>query len=160
MDINEVKRELDYINSQLKTSSTIHEQIERSLQKLGSIGYPKDRIEEIRRQFTIPIDQRKPIEIIMLKDSISLEGPFLEMIWAAYQMMNGRKVVPRYETLGTHHDVLVQSYDHSILYECTGQSPMTQEKINRLRNDAFDLADRIGKMGEPPLKEVLLVSSS
>lgn len=96
---------------------------------------------------------------IKLVNSISLEGPFLEKVWAAYQLMNYREVVPRYETLGTHHDVLVKLSSHHILYECTGQYPMTRDKINRLRNDAFDLADRLTRLNEPPLKEVVLVSS-
>ncbi|MCL0099224.1 hypothetical protein M1O16_05280 [Dehalococcoidia bacterium] len=94
---------------------------------------------------------------IVFDGSITLEGPFLEQVWAAYLLSQGKEVVARYDTLGTHHDVLVKSYDSHILYECTGQAEMTSEKIDRLQSDAFDLAKKLSMLGEPPLKEVVLV---
>ena len=97
---------------------------------------------------------------IILNGFNTLEGPFLEKIWAAYLLKIGKNVVERYETGGYHHDVLVKEYSQSILYECTGQKEMTEQKINKLRADTFKIAKEIEKMGEPPLKKVILVSAT
>ena len=89
---------------------------------------------------------------------ITLEGRFLEKLWAAYLFSKGEKVCKRYETGGFHHDVLTQDHD-STLYECTGQKEMTNAKINRLVNDASQIKDAIQKEGEQPLTSVKLVAS-
>ena len=97
---------------------------------------------------------------IILRDGITLEGPLLEHLWGALQVHQHATVVPRYETLGSHHDILVTAGDHSIMYETTGQSQMSVEKVDRLSNDALQLSDRLQRAGEPPLKEVFLVSTT
>lgn len=97
---------------------------------------------------------------IILDGFNTLEGPFLEKVWAAYLLKMGKNVVERYETGGYHHDVLVNEYSQSILYECTGQKEMSEEKINKLRADTFKIAKAIEKTGEPPLKKVVLISAT
>lgn len=97
---------------------------------------------------------------IILDGFNTLEGPFLEKIWAAYLLKKGKNVVERYETGGYHHDVLVNEYSQSILYECTGQKEMTEEKINKLRADTFKIAKEMEKEGDPPLKKVVLISAT
>jgi hypothetical protein len=95
---------------------------------------------------------------IVLDGFITLEGRFLEKLWAAYLFNKGEKVCERYETGGFHHDVLTQGYD-STLYECTGQKEITTAKIDKLVNDASQIKDAIQKEGEQPLKSVKLVVS-
>ena len=94
---------------------------------------------------------------IVLDGFITLEGRFLEKLWAAYLMSKGERVCERCESGGYHHDVLTQTY-YSTLYECTGQKHMTSDKINKLVNDAAQIKDALLKEGEPPLKKVKLVS--
>lgn len=98
---------------------------------------------------------------IVLDGFITLEGRFLEKLWAAYLMSKGETVCERYETGGIHHDVLTQSYDSHTLYECTGQERFTAEKINRLRRDALLIKQEINKeTASRPLKKVVLISST
>lgn len=99
-------------------------------------------------------------EDILLEGKMTIEGPFLEKLWAAFQISKFRRVVPRYETLGTHHDLLVTNTENSTVYECTGQAEMTEKKIHKFVNDVQQLQDRLEKAGEPPLKEAILVSTT
>jgi hypothetical protein len=100
-------------------------------------------------------DERK----IVLDGFITLEGRFLEKLWAAYLMTQYKTVRERLETGGYHHDILFSDGVTSTLCECTGQQQMTPQKIEKLGRDAFLIRDAIRNEGETPLKKVILIAA-
>lgn len=115
--------------------------------------------------------------VITMSGGITLEGPFLEQVWAAYLVKEGHGVAvrrghggdvqwgaglaPKYETLGSHHDVLLQGYDGSCtLYECTGQAQMPGDKIKKFAEDVRGLAAVLPLAGHGRLTRAVLVSAS
>ena len=68
------------------------------------------------------------VTYIQLEGALLLEGPFLEQIMAAYLLRSGDNVLPRIETRGILHDILVKTYNGYIVYECTGQREITEKK--------------------------------
>jgi len=94
-----------------------------------------------------------------LEGYLSLEGPLLESVVALHLMSTGCKVVPRRSSYGIHHDVLVEVYDGYAFYECTGQAEITVEKIDKFRNDALRLRERLEKMEGRKLKKCVFVAA-
>lgn len=88
-----------------------------------------------------------------------LEGPFLEQVVAGYLVKNGKEVVPRLETGGIPHDILVKSYDGYIVYECTGQREITEQKIDRFHSVIFKLHDILKKIEGKGIIEAVFTAS-
>ena len=97
-----------------------------------------------------------PIE---LEGYLSLEGPLLESIVALHLMVMGHGIVPRRSSYGVHHDILVGACDGYVFYECTGQGEITVEKIDRFRNDALKLKERLEKIESRTLRKCVFVAA-
>jgi hypothetical protein len=90
-----------------------------------------------------------------------LEGPFLEQVMAAYLLKIGKKVVPRVETGGILHDILVEGYDGFIVYECTGQRDIKEDKIDRFHSQVLELHDTLKMLeGKGVVEAVFAVAAS
>lgn len=101
---------------------------------------------------------------VYLAGSVSLEGPFLEKLWAAYQLTRGQ-VVPRHYTgygaVMVRHDVLVLHGDlGATAFQCVGQPEMTEAGMNMFAENMVALARVLEQLEEPPLREAVLVSSA
>jgi hypothetical protein len=97
--------------------------------------------------------------VIEFSGRLSLEGPLLESVFAAYLMSRGYKVVDRIETRGIQHDILVESYDGYVFYECTGQESITEQKVNRFLFDIFRLDEVLRESyGKGLVKAVFVVA--
>jgi len=75
-------------------------------------------------------------------------------------MVTGHRIVPRRSSYGIHHDILVDAYDGYIFYECTGQAEITVEKIDRFRNDALKLKERLEKIEKKTLKKCVFIAAA
>lgn len=73
---------------------------------------------------------------------LTVEGWLLEMAYAALCVSRGEQVVPRYETLGVIHDVLLENNDGYVFCECVGESGISIEKLNLLENSIITLNSR------------------
>ncbi|MEM2216711.1 MAG: hypothetical protein QXP57_09145 [Nitrososphaerota archaeon] len=78
-------------------------------------------------------------QLVEFEGSVSLEGPLLESIYAAYLMRMGRELVKAIETRGVQHDILETTHDGFIFYECTGQEVIKENKIHRFLDDILRL---------------------
>lgn len=90
---------------------------------------------------------------------LSLEGPLLESIVALHLMTTGYNIVPRRSSYGVHHDILVEVYGGYTFYECSGQAEITVEKIDKFRNDALRLKERLEKIEGKTLKKCVFVAA-
>jgi hypothetical protein len=79
--------------------------------------------------------------------ALSLEGPFLECVYATYLLLRGKRVVERSITGGVQHDILVEDADGFEFYELTGQARIDWDKIARFRDSINHLADYFRKEG-------------
>lgn len=61
-----IENELRYVQTQLRIQEAIHGMVEKSLAKLKGLGYPTEKIENIRKEFEKPMQERKPTEIAPL----------------------------------------------------------------------------------------------
>jgi hypothetical protein len=77
----------------------------------------------------------------------SLEGPFLECVYAAHLLLKGKRVVERSMTGGVQHDVLVEDAVGFEFYELTGQASIERDKVARFRDAINQLADYLKKEG-------------
>lgn len=75
--------------------------------------------------------------------NLTLEGWLLEMAYAALCVSRGEKVVPRYETLGVIHDVLLEQSDGYVFCECVGEDGISIEKLNFFESSIMTLNSRL-----------------
>jgi len=103
------------------------------------------------------MDEEKFIE---LEGSMILEGPFLELIMASYLLSKGENIVPRLETGGISHDILVKRANGFVLYECTGQRDIGESKIDKFHYDILELDDVLKKLEGKGIIEAVFVTST
>jgi hypothetical protein len=106
--------------------------------------------------FSLSEASKKPIE---LEGYMLLEGPFLEQVMAAYLLRMGKSVIPKVETAGISHDVLVKTYDGYIVYECTGQRDIKEDKIDKFHYEVLELHDALKKLEGSGVVEAVFVAS-
>lgn len=82
-----------------------------------------------------------------LSGALSLEGPFLECVYATHLLLKGKRVVERSMTGGVQHDILVEDADGFEFYELTGQERIDRDKVARFRDTINQLADYLKKEG-------------
>jgi hypothetical protein len=82
---------------------------------------------------------------VEMDGALRLEGVFLEKVFAAYAISKGLRVVPRPETEGKPHDVLLEQYNGFVHCECTGLAEITSSKVERFYYDTIELHDRLSK---------------
>lgn len=75
--------------------------------------------------------------------NLTLEGWLLEMAYSALCVSRGEKVVPRYETLGVIHDVLLDENDGFVFCECVGESGISMEKLDLFETSILTLNSRL-----------------
>lgn len=75
--------------------------------------------------------------------NLTLEGWLLEMAYTALCVSRGEKVVPRYETVGVLHDVLLQNDEGLVLCECVGEDGISIDKLNLFENSILNLNSRL-----------------
>jgi len=88
-----------------------------------------------------------------------LEGPFLEQVMVAHLLKMGKNVVPRVETSGISHDILVRTDDGYIVYECTGQRDIKEDKIDKFHYEVLELHDALKKLEGKGIVEAVFVAS-
>ncbi|AKA48263.1 hypothetical protein IX51_03150 [uncultured archaeon] len=74
--------------------------------------------------------------------NLTLEGWLLEMAYAALCVSRGENVVPRYETLGVIHDVLLEENEGYVFCECVGQDGISMDKLNLFEDSIITLNSR------------------
>lgn len=93
--------------------------------------------------------------------NLTLEGWLLEMAYAALTLSRGDKIVPRYETLGVVHDVLIEKDDGYVFCECVGEHSVSLEKLDLFENSILTLNTRFRDFNSDKLvKTARLVSVS
>ena len=97
---------------------------------------------------------------IEMQGALRLEGVFLEGIFSAYTISEGLQVVPRPETEGQQHDVLIERYDGFIHCECTGLAEITAKKIDRFCNDTMMLHTNLHRKYGKGLIEAWFVAAT
>lgn len=95
-----------------------------------------------------------------LLGTLTLEGPLLEMVYAAYCLGKGEKVVPRYETMGVFHDILLKREQGYVIGECLGQPLVSPEKISLFQGQIEKLNERLRASGDQSLVEARIISLS
>ena len=99
------------------------------------------------------------MEPIEFEGALSLEGPLLESLYAAFLMKMGHKIVKAIETRGVQHDILERADDGFIFYECTGQELITERKIDRFLNDIFKLDEVLREAYDKGLVKAVFVAA-
>lgn len=95
-----------------------------------------------------------------LLGTLTLEGPLLEMTYAALCLNMGEKVVPRYETMGVFHDILIKQEDGYVIGECLGQPLVSAEKLSLFKDQIGKLNERLKASGDHPITEARIISLS
>lgn len=75
--------------------------------------------------------------------NLTLEGWLLEMAYSALCVSRGESVVPRYETLGVIHDVLLEQNEGFVFCECVGENGISMEKLNLFEESIKTLNSRL-----------------
>lgn len=89
---------------------------------------------------------------------LTIEGPLLEMGYAALCINRGEKVVHRYETMGVFHDILIHQENGYVLGECMGSPEISAEKLSLLKEQVIKLNDRLVAVKDDPIVEVRIIS--
>ncbi len=92
-----------------------------------------------------------------LQGSLTVEGPLLEMAYAAVCVARGEEVVPRLETLGVYHDVFIRGSKGHIYCECDGQAEISPEKVKLFRDEVLKLNSLLESKEQMPINEARLV---
>ncbi len=91
---------------------------------------------------------------------LTLEGSLLEMVYAALCVSRGEKVVPRYETMGVFHDILIHDRDSYVIAECLGEPVVSTDKIASFRESVLTLNERLREVGDDTIHEARIVTMS
>lgn len=92
-----------------------------------------------------------------LKGSLTLEGPLLEMAYAALCVSKGENVVPRLETLGVYHDVFIRNERGHVFCECDGESDVSDRKVLLFRDEVLHLNSLLKAEDQPLVYEARLI---
>lgn len=92
-----------------------------------------------------------------LEGTLTLEGPLLEMVYAALCVARGENVVPRLETLGVYHDVFIRGEKGHVFCECDGESDISEKKIYLFRDEVLHLNTLLKAEDQMPVTEARLV---
>lgn len=92
-----------------------------------------------------------------LEGTLTLEGPLLEMAYAALCISKGEEVAPRQETLGVYHDVFIKGSKGHIFCECDGESEITREKVTLFRDEVLRLNSLLISNEQMPISEARFI---
>lgn len=93
-----------------------------------------------------------------LQGHLTVEGPLLEMAYAALCVAKGESVVPRLETLGIYHDVFLKGSKGFTFCECDGEAIISMNKIDLFIREVLKLNSLLKSQSEPPVVEARFVS--
>ncbi len=93
-----------------------------------------------------------------LEGFLTIEGPILEMAYAALCITREERVVPRYETMGVFHDILIHQEEGYVIGECLGSPEVTGDKLNQFRDQVLKLNERLIAVKDDPIVEARMVS--
>lgn len=93
-----------------------------------------------------------------LDGELTIEGPILETAYAAYCVIKGEKVVPRKETLGVGHDLLIRKKNGYVFCEVDGGEEISDEKILLFRDDVTKLNDLLKANEDSPIIEARFIA--
>lgn len=89
---------------------------------------------------------------------LTLEGPLLEMAYTALCISRGENVVPRYETMGVIHDLLVEEKEGYVFCECVGQPEITIDKLDSFEKEVLELRKKLEEMSEKEVTSARFIS--
>lgn len=92
-----------------------------------------------------------------LNGALTIEGPLLEMAYAALCIKKGEDVVARQETLGIYHDVFIKGSKGHIFCECDGQGEISREKVTLFRDEVLKLNSLLIANEQLPITEARFV---
>lgn len=93
-----------------------------------------------------------------LDGELTIEGPILETAYAAYSVIKGENVIPRKETLGVGHDLLIRKKNGYVFCEVDGGEEISDEKILLFRDDVTKLNDLLKTNGDAPIIEARFIA--
>lgn len=93
-----------------------------------------------------------------LEGQLTVEGPLLELAYAALCVKRGEDVVPRLETLGIYHDVFIRSAKGYTFCECDGEAHITQDKIDLFIREVLKLNSLLKAQSEMPIIEARFIT--
>lgn len=93
-----------------------------------------------------------------LRGTLTVEGPLLEMAYAALCVAKGEEVVPRLETLGVYHDVFIRGSKGHTYCECDGQNQISLKKIELFRDEVLRLNTLLKSKEQLPILEARFVT--
>ncbi len=95
-----------------------------------------------------------------LEGCLTIEGPLLESAYAALCVSRGENVVPRYETMGVFHDILIKEEEGYVVGECLGAPVVSPEKLSMFREEVLKLNERLKAVKDNPVTEARLIGMS
>lgn len=95
-----------------------------------------------------------------LQGHLTVEGPLLELAYAALCVAKGEDVVPRMETLGIYHDVFIRGSKGYTFCECDGESDISMNKIDLFIREVLKLNALLISHSEMPINEARFISMS
>lgn len=93
-----------------------------------------------------------------LEGHLTVEGPLLELAYAALCLARGEDVVPRLETLGIYHDVFIRSSKGYIFCECDGEASISEKKLDLFIREVLKLNSLLISQGEMPIIEARFIT--
>lgn len=93
-----------------------------------------------------------------LEGFLTLEGPLLEMAYAALCVSRKERVIPRYESLGVFHDLLLRKEKGYVVVECLGEPKVSSRKLAGFKNEVLELNEKLRGAGDKPVIEARIVS--
>jgi hypothetical protein len=93
-----------------------------------------------------------------LEGHLTIEGPLLELAYAALCVARGEDVVQRLETLGVYHDIFIKSSKGYTFCECDGEPQVSQNKIDLFIKEVTKLNNLLKSQSELPIIEARFVS--
>ncbi|GEM_PF-6325194 len=93
-----------------------------------------------------------------LNGHLTIESALLEMAYAALEFSRGKKIIPRYETLGVFHDLLEVEDDGYVITECIGSLKISPKKIRLFKNQIDTLNSRLRESGDNGIKGARIVA--
>lgn len=93
-----------------------------------------------------------------LEGHLTVEGPLLELAYAALCLAKGEDVAPRLETLGIYHDVLIRSSKGYTFCECDGEAHVSKDKIDLFISEVLKLNSLLKSHSEMPILEARFVT--
>lgn len=88
-----------------------------------------------------------------LEGELTIEGPVLEAAYSAFCVTKGEDIVPRKETLGVTHDLMLRGDKGYVFCELDGSGSISENKIKMFRDDVLKLNSLLKEDEKRPISE-------